>query len=60
MMPLIGRVARILGPRGLMPNPKLGTITKDTAPAVTAAKGGQVQYRAQKDGMVMAPLGTLL
>eukprot|EP00953_Heterococcus_sp_UTEX-ZZ885_P002686 1964-Heterococcus_DN1.PRE.3 len=57
MMPLIGRVARILGPRGLMPNPKLGTITKDTAPAVKAARAGQVQYRAMKDGMVMAPLG---
>jgi large subunit ribosomal protein L1 len=57
MMPLVGRVARILGPRGLMPNPKLGTITKDTAPAVRASKGGQVQYRAYKDGQVLAGLG---
>eukprot|EP00611_Tribonema_gayanum_P026988 TRINITY_DN654_c1_g1_i1.p1 TRINITY_DN654_c1_g1~~TRINITY_DN654_c1_g1_i1.p1 ORF type:complete len:308 (-),score=18.30 TRINITY_DN654_c1_g1_i1:503-1426(-) len=45
MMPLVGRVARVLGPRGLMPNPKLGTITKDTAPAVRASKGGQVSGR---------------
>ncbi|KAG5180106.1 ribosomal protein L1-like protein, partial [Tribonema minus] len=57
MMPLVGRVARVLGPRGLMPNPKLGTITKDTAPAVRASKGGQVQYRAFKDGQVLAGLG---
>lgn len=48
VMPLVGRVARILGPRGLMPNPKLGTVTKDVAGAVKAAKAGQVSFRVDK------------
>lgn len=57
VMPLVGRVARILGPRGLMPNPKLGTVTKDVAGAVKAAKAGQVSFRVDKQGLVRAPVG---
>ncbi len=57
MMGLVGRVAKILGPRGLMPNPKLGTVTVDVASAVKAAKAGQVQFRVEKAGIVHAGVG---
>lgn len=57
MMGLMGRLGKVLGPRGLMPNPKLGTVTMDVAAAVAAAKGGQVEYRAEKAGIVHAGVG---
>lgn len=57
MMPLVGRLGKILGPRNLMPNPKVGTVTMDVAAAVNAAKGGEVQFKAEKAGVVHAGIG---
>ncbi|GAN53600.1 50S ribosomal protein L1 [Tanticharoenia sakaeratensis] len=57
MMALVGRLGKILGPRGLMPNPRLGTVTMDVKGAITAAKSGQVEYRAEKAGIVHAGVG---
>lgn len=57
MMALVGRVAKILGPKGLMPNPKLGTVTPDVTKAVKDAKGGAIEFRAEKAGIVHAGVG---
>ena len=57
LMGIVGRIGKILGPKGLMPNPKLGTVTPDIKSAVEAAKSGQVQYRAEKTGIVQAGIG---
>lgn len=57
MMPIVGRLGKVLGPRNLMPNPKVGTVTMDIAAAVKAAKGGEVQFRAEKAGVVHAGIG---
>ncbi len=57
MMGIVGRLGKVLGPRGLMPNPKLGTVTMDVAGAVRAAKAGQVQFRVEKAGIVHAGVG---
>ncbi|KAI9923100.1 hypothetical protein PsorP6_000125 [Peronosclerospora sorghi] len=59
VMPLVGRVARILGPRGLMPNPKLGTVTHEVGDAIAAARGGQVEFRAEKNGIIHAGVGKM-
>lgn len=57
MMPIVGRLGKVLGPRNLMPNPKVGTVTMDVAEAVKNAKGGEVQFRAEKAGVVHAGVG---
>ena len=57
MMSMVGKIGRILGPRGLMPNPKLGTVTRDVSTAVKAAKEGRVQFRVEKKGIVQAGVG---
>lgn len=57
MMPIVGRLGKILGPRNLMPNPKVGTVTMDVADAVKAAKGGEVQFKVEKAGVVHAGVG---
>ena len=59
MMPKIGKIAKVLGPKGLMPNPKLGTVTQDIASAISNAKSGQVQYKNDKAGIVHAGIGKL-
>jgi large subunit ribosomal protein L1 len=57
MMPIVGRLGKVLGPRNLMPNPKVGSVTMDVAAAVKAAKGGEVQFKAEKAGVVHAGVG---
>ena len=57
MMPLVGRLGKVLGPRGMMPNPKIGTVTMDVATAVKGAKGGSVEFRVEKAGIVQAGIG---
>ncbi|MGJ8617915.1 MAG: 50S ribosomal protein L1 [Sulfitobacter sp.] len=59
MMPIVGRLGKVLGPRNLMPNPKVGTVTMDIKAAVEAAKGGEVQFKAEKGGVVHAGIGKL-
>ncbi len=57
MMPLVGRLGKVLGPRNLMPNPRVGTVTMDVAAAVAKAKGGEVQFKAEKAGVIHAGIG---
>jgi len=57
MMPIVGRLGKVLGPRNLMPNPKVGTVTMDVKEAVAAAKGGQVQFKVEKAGVIHAGIG---
>ena len=57
MMPLVGRLGKVLGPRGMMPNPKIGTVTVDVATAVKGAKGGSVEFRVEKAGIIQAGVG---
>ena len=59
MMPVVGRLGKVLGPRNLMPNPKVGTVTMDVAEAVKAAKGGEVQFKVEKAGVVHAGIGKI-
>ncbi|MEM6682458.1 MAG: 50S ribosomal protein L1 [Pseudomonadota bacterium] len=57
MMPIVGRLGKVLGPKGLMPNPKLGTVTPNVAEAIEAAKGGQIEFRVEKAGIIHAGVG---
>jgi large subunit ribosomal protein L1 len=57
LMPLVGRLGKVLGPRGMMPNPKVGTVTMDVTGAVKGAKGGSVEFRVEKAGIVQAGVG---
>jgi large subunit ribosomal protein L1 len=57
MMPLVGRLGKVLGPRGLMPNPKVGTVTMDVTAAVKASKGGAVEFRVEKAGIIQGSVG---
>ncbi|MEO6216578.1 MAG: 50S ribosomal protein L1, partial [Sphingomonas sp.] len=57
MMGVVGRLGKILGPKGMMPNPKLGTVTMNVAEAVKAAKGGQIEYRVEKAGIIHSGIG---
>jgi large subunit ribosomal protein L1 len=59
MMPLVGRLGKILGPRNLMPNPKVGTVTMDVKLAIESAKGGEVQFKVEKAGVVHAGIGKI-
>lgn len=59
MMALVGKVGKILGPKGMMPNPKMGSVTKDVAKAIKAAKAGAVQFRVEKAGIIQAGIGKL-
>ena len=59
MMGVVGRLGRVLGPRGLMPNPKVGSVTMDVAKAVSEAKGGKIEFRVEKAGIVHAPIGRI-
>jgi large subunit ribosomal protein L1 len=57
MMGVVGRLGKVLGPRGLMPNPKVGTVTMDVGRAIKEAKGGKIEFRVEKAGIIHAPLG---
>jgi large subunit ribosomal protein L1 len=59
MMPIVGRLGKVLGPRNLMPNPKVGTVTPDLATAVKAAKSGEIQFKAEKAGVVQVGIGKI-